>query len=71
LLLRKARKGHAATWVIKDHRFEVSTGCGAYDRRGAERALALYLAAKHKLWSTGAIQALSEEADEPEPPTDG
>src|SRR5215470_9921027 len=34
--------------IILDGENEVSTGCGADDRRGAEKALAGYIARKHK-----------------------
>ena len=48
LYLRRARKGHFAVWVIKDHPgIEVSTGLHRFDRLGAERALLAYLANKH------------------------
>ncbi len=47
LYLRK-RRGREAVWVILDGENEVSTGCGASDRGGAEKALSAYLAKKHK-----------------------
>lgn len=53
LQLRPARRDgsgritHPATWRIIDGRYQRSTGCGADDRRGAERALAAYIAEKH------------------------
>ena len=47
LYLRK-RRGREAVWVILDGENEVSTGCGAGDRGGAEKALSAYLAKKHK-----------------------
>lgn len=52
LYLRAAReragKRYPAAWVILDGTSEHSTGCGAGDRAGAERALAAYLAEKHQ-----------------------
>jgi integrase len=53
LWLRRARRDaeghitHVATWVIRDGEHQESTGYGADDRRGAERALAAYLTRKH------------------------
>jgi len=48
LYLRRARRGHAATWVIKDQpNVEISTGLRQSDRLGAEKALLSYLANKH------------------------
>lgn len=52
LWLRKARRSdgtltHHAVWIIKDGRVRQSTGCREHDRRGAETALAAYLAQKH------------------------
>lgn len=50
LQLRKARSKRQAHWVIldtRDGRHEESTGCGAHDRVGAERALCAYIAQKH------------------------
>lgn len=54
LYLRR-RKGRPSIWVILDSgQPEVSTGCGELDRTGAEKALADYLADKHKPeWRTG------------------
>src|SRR5262245_14405924 len=46
LYLRK-RKGREPTWVILDVKTEVGTGCRPDDRRGAEKALARYIASKH------------------------
>lgn len=49
LFLRGARADRAAVWVILDTGgIEVSTGCGADDLAGAEKALARYLAGKHE-----------------------
>jgi integrase len=51
LFLRRGRAGNRNShWVILDTvdgRHEESTGCSADDRRGAERALAAYIARKH------------------------
>jgi integrase len=47
LYLRK-RLGREAVWVILDGENEVSTGCSADDRGRAEKALAAYIARKHK-----------------------
>lgn len=53
LWLRRERRGgdgrrsHRAVWIIRDGRYQRSTGCGADDHRGAERALADYIAHKH------------------------
>jgi hypothetical protein len=47
LYLRK-RRGREAVWVIPDGENEVSTGCGADGRGGAEKALAAYITKKHK-----------------------
>ena len=53
LWLRKAQRDrsgkltHAAIWIIKDGEHRESTRCGEADRRGAERALAEYIANKH------------------------
>lgn len=44
----RAGKRSPATWVILDGRTEISTGFGASDRSGAERALAEYLAKKYQ-----------------------
>ena len=45
----RERAGHRypSAWVILDGGAEHSTGCGAGDRAGAERALSAYLAEKH------------------------
>ena len=45
---RKADAVYPPTWVIIDGRSEHSTGCGAGDRAGAEKALAAYLWEKHQ-----------------------
>lgn len=37
-----------ARWLIRDGNLKRSTGCGAPDRRGAEEALATYIAQKHR-----------------------
>ena len=47
LYLRK-RRGREPVWVILDGADEVGTGCCADDCRGAEKALAEYIARKHK-----------------------
>jgi hypothetical protein len=47
-LYLRERKGRNPIWVVLDTGDEVSTGCGAGDREGAERALARYIARKHK-----------------------
>jgi hypothetical protein len=48
LAWRKARpeKHQAAGWVIRDGRYEASTGCRLENTVGAERALESYLATK-------------------------
>jgi len=71
LYLRRARRGHAATWVIKDHpNVEISTGLRQSDRLGAEKALLSYLANKH--WGqqkrTPALQPAAEPAPTKERP---
>jgi hypothetical protein len=43
---RAGKLTHAAIWIIKDGRYRESTGRGADDYRGAENALADYLARK-------------------------
>jgi integrase len=47
IYLRK-RRGREAVWVILDGENEVSTGCGAGGRGEAEKALAAYIARKHR-----------------------
>src|SRR5262245_48183537 len=47
-LYLKAQPGRPATWVIRDGPIERSTGCGARDGAGAEKALEKYLAEKHR-----------------------
>lgn len=47
LFLRSARGDRAAIFVILDRGKEVSTGCGASDLDGAERAFRAYLEEKH------------------------
>ena len=47
-LYLRERTGRDDMYVILDGKNEISTGCGAGDRRGAEKALAAYLARKHK-----------------------
>ena len=53
LWLRKARRDrrgritHPAVYVIRDGRFQESTGCGRDDRDGAEKQLEIYLNSKH------------------------
>ena len=65
LWLRPARydaKGqltHAANWIIKDCGRQFHTGCGASDDRGAEKALADYLAQKHAAGITTGIRSLA------------
>ncbi|MBL8575035.1 MAG: site-specific integrase [Hyphomicrobiaceae bacterium] len=50
LWLRPADKAsrRGAVWIILDAGRQISTGCGAEDRAGAERALAAHLAGKHQ-----------------------
>ena len=48
LWLRPARRGHAATWIIRDGEHQKSTRCGAREIERAEQALASYIAAQHK-----------------------
>lgn len=45
---RDGKLHEGARWVIRDGRREIGTGCGEGDIGGAERSLALYLAAKHE-----------------------
>ena len=47
-LYLRDRRGRESTWVVLDGQNEVSTGCRADDRRGAEKALAGYIARKHR-----------------------
>jgi integrase len=47
-LYLRERTGREAVFVILDGKSEISTGCGAGNRGGAEKALAAYLARKHK-----------------------
>ena len=47
-LYYRERRGREPVWVILDGENEVSTGCGADDRERAEKALAEYIARKHK-----------------------
>jgi hypothetical protein len=47
-LYLRERKGRNPIWVVLDAGDEISTGCSARDREGAERALARYIARKHK-----------------------
>jgi integrase len=47
-LYLRERRGRESVWVILDGENEISTGCGAGDRGGAEKALSAYLAKKHK-----------------------
>jgi integrase len=47
-LYLRERQGRAASWVILDGQNELSTGCSADDRRGAETALAGYISKKHQ-----------------------
>ncbi|MFZ1882888.1 MAG: site-specific integrase [Rhodoplanes sp.] len=47
-LYLRDRRGRGPIWVVLDAGDEVSTGCGPGDREGAERALARYIARKHK-----------------------
>lgn len=42
------RSGREAVWVIRDGSNQESTGCSESDRRGAERALASYIANKYQ-----------------------
>lgn len=39
---------HRATWIIRDNGRDVSTGCAADEIAGAEQALQVYIASKHK-----------------------
>jgi len=48
---------HNATWVIKDGGRQFHTGCSAGDDRGAERALAVYLAQKHAAGITAGVRS--------------
>jgi len=47
-LYLRQRRGRESVWVILDGEDEVSTGCGPDDRGGAEKALAGYIAKKHR-----------------------
>jgi integrase len=47
-LYLRERRGREAVWVVLDGENEVSTGRSADDRGGAEKALAEYIAKKHK-----------------------
>lgn len=47
-LYLRSRKGRPRVWVIRDTGVEVSTECGAGDRRRAEEKLAAYITAKHR-----------------------
>ena len=47
-LYLRSRKGRESVWVIVDGENEVSTGCGERDCGEAEKALARYIASKHK-----------------------
>ena len=44
---RSGKLSHAPVWLIKDGKHRESTGCGVDDDRGAEKALAGYIARKH------------------------
>ena len=48
LWLRPAEPDAQATWIIKDAGRRITTGCGEADRRGAEDALAAYIAAARR-----------------------
>lgn len=49
LWLRPARQdGRPSVWIIRDCQHQLSTGCGASDREGAERKLAEYLETKYR-----------------------
>jgi hypothetical protein len=53
-LYLRERRGRDAVYVILDGKDEVGTGCGRDGRAGAEKALADYIAKKHKPdWLTG------------------
>lgn len=53
------RPGRASVWVILDRSRQISTGCGESDLRGAEEALARYIAEKHKpVKKAGAIDEI-------------
>ena len=43
----RSRRGRGSVWVIRDGRYQESTGCAGSDIVGAERARAAYIAAKH------------------------
>jgi integrase len=44
---RSGKLSHTAIWLIKDGEHRESTGCGTENDRGAEKALADYIARKH------------------------
>lgn len=48
---------HAAVWIIKDGDHRESTGCGADDRGGAERALEIYLNRKYSAAAFDGVRA--------------
>src|SRR5690242_3370601 len=50
------RLHQAATWIIRDGRRRASTGCGADDVAGAERALETYLARKRLAVTTQGVR---------------
>jgi integrase len=59
LLLRR-RKGRAATWVILDAGYEISTECSARDAERAQAALARYIAARHEpKTNTGRLEEIA------------
>ena len=51
------RLTHTATWIIKDGGRQFHTGCSTGDDRGAERALADYLAQKHAAGITTGVRS--------------
>jgi len=52
---RDGGRTRPAVWLIRDGNHEESTGCGPSDRRGAEEALARYIAAKYSRNEPGAV----------------
>lgn len=46
LYLKRAERGRAPVWIIKDGKARVGTGCGARDIEQAQKALATYLTSK-------------------------
>jgi hypothetical protein len=48
---------HHARWCIKDRGRKYSTGCSEDDRRGAEKALAAYIAEKHVTGAASGVRS--------------